>query len=318
MKIALLDDYFDRARDYADWDSVEFASIDFIDHHIADEDALIERLRPYDAVGLMRERTPFPESIINALPNLKLIVTSGKQNAAIDVRAASKRNIVVCGTPSPGHATAELAFLLIMALCRKLLPLVNGLQIDQQWQPVMGNDLRGKTLGILGLGRLGSQVASLGKAIGMHVVAWSTNLDRETCVDKGVEYVSKEALFEESDFVSIHLRLSERSRDLVTLTELQALGSKGYLVNTSRAEIINHQDLLTALDDGLIAGIATDVLTSEPASADDPIVNHPRSLVTPHIGYCTEETFRVFYSEMLNAFRAFNDGNPINVIEPKA
>ena len=318
MKIALLDDYYDRARDYADWDSVEFASIDFIDHHIADEDALIERLRPYDAVGLMRERTPFPESIINALPNLKLIVTSGKQNAAIDVRAASKRNIVVCGTPSPGHATAELAFLLIMALCRKLLPLVNGLQIDQQWQPVMGNDLRGKTLGILGLGRLGSQVASLGQAIGMRVVAWSPNLDRETCVGKGVEYVSKEALFEESDFVSIHLRLSERSRDLVTLTELQALGSKGYLVNTSRAEIIHHQDLLTALDDGLIAGIATDVLTSEPASADDPIVNHPRSLVTPHIGYCTEETFRVFYSEMLNAFRAFNDGNPINVIEPKA
>lgn len=318
MKIALLDDYYDRARDYADWDSVEFASIDFIDHHIADEDALIERLRPYDAVGLMRERTPFPESIINALPNLKLIVTSGKQNAAIDVRAASKRNIVVCGTPSPGHATAELAFLLIMALCRKLLPLVNGLQIDQQWQPVMGNDLRGKTLGILGLGRLGSQVASLGQAIGMRVVAWSTNLDRETCVEKGVEYVSKDALFEESDFVSIHLRLSERSRDLVTLTELQALGSKGYLVNTSRAEIIHHQDLLTALDDGLIAGIATDVLTSEPASADDPIVDHPRSLVTPHIGYCTEETFRVFYSEMLNAFRAFNDGNPINVIEPKA
>ena len=318
MKIALLDDYYDRARDYADWDSVEFASIDFIDHHIADEDELIERLRPYDAVGLMRERTPFPESIINALPNLKLIVTSGKQNAAIDVRAASKRNIVVCGTPSPGHATAELAFLLIMALCRKLLPLVNGLQIDQQWQPVMGNDLRGKTLGILGLGRLGSQVASLGQAIGMRVVAWSTNLDRETCVEKGVEYVSKEALFEESDFVSIHLRLSERSRDLVTLTELQALGSKGYLVNTSRAEIIHHQDLLTALDDGLIAGIATDVLTSEPASADDPIVDHPRSLVTPHIGYCTEETFRVFYSEMLNAFRAFNDGNPINVIEPKA
>lgn len=318
MKIALLDDYYDRARDYADWDSVEFASIDFIDHHIADEDALIERLRPYDAVGLMRERTPFPESIINALPNLKLIVTSGKQNAAIDVRAASKRNIVVCGTPSPGHATAELAFLLIMALCRKLLPLVNGLQIDQQWQRVMGNDLRGKTPGILGLGRLGSQVASLGQAIGMRVVAWSTNLDRETCVEKGVEYVSKDALFEESDFVSIHLRLSERSRDLVTLTELQALGSKGYLVNTSRAEIIHHQDLLTALDDGLIAGIATDVLTSEPASADDPIVNHPRSLVTPHIGYCTEETFRVFYSEMLNAFRAFNDGNPINVIEPKA
>lgn len=318
MKIAILDDYYDRAKSYADWDSVDFASIDFIDHHIPDESALIERLQPYDAVGLMRERTPFPESIINALPNLKLIVTSGKQNAAIDVKAAAKRNIVVCGTPSPGHATAELAFLLVMTLCRKLVPLVNGLQIDQQWQPVMGNDLRGKTLGILGLGRLGSQVAALGQAIGMRVVAWSTNLDPETCAEKGVEYVSKDALFEESDFVSIHLRLSERSRDLVTLKDLKALGSNGYLVNTSRAEIVNHEDLLTALDSGLIAGIATDVLTREPALADDPIVNHTRALVTPHIGYCTEETFRVFYSEMLNAFRAFNAGTPINVIEPKA
>lgn len=318
MKIAILDDYYDRAKSYADWDSVDFASIDFIDHHIPDESALIERLQPYDAVGLMRERTPFPESIINALPNLKLIVTSGKQNAAIDVKAAAKRNIVVCGTPSPGHATAELAFLLVMTLCRKLVPLVNGLQIDHQWQPVMGNDLRGKTLGILGLGRLGSQVAALGQAIGMRVVAWSTNLDPETCAEKGVEYVSKDALFEESDFVSIHLRLSERSRDLVTLKDLKALGSNGYLVNTSRAEIVNHEDLLTALDSGLIAGIATDVLTREPALADDPIVNHPRALVTPHIGYCTEETFRVFYSEMLNAFRAFNAGTPINVIEPKA
>ena len=318
MKIAILDDYYDRAKSYADWDSVNFANIDFIDHHIPDEDALIERLQPYYAVGLMRERTPFPETIINALPNLKLIVTAGKQNAAIDVQAAAARNIVVCGTPSPGHATAELAFLLVMTLCRKLVPLVNGLQIDHQWQPVMGNDLRGKTLGILGLGRLGSQVAALGQAIGMRVVAWSTNLDPETCAEKGVEYISKDALFEESDFVSIHLRLSERSRDLVTLKELKALGTNGYLVNTSRAEIVNHGDLLTALDDGLIAGIATDVLTREPALADDPIVNHPRALVTPHIGYCTEETFRVFYSEMLNAFRAFNAGTPINVIEPKA
>jgi len=318
MKIAILDDYYDRAASYADWNSIDFASINFIDHHIADESALIERLLPYDAVGLMRERTPFPKSIIDSLPNLKLIVTSGKQNAAIDVKAAAERNIVVCGTPSPGHATAELAFLLVMTLCRKLVPLVNGLQIDQQWQSVMGNDLRGKTLGILGLGRLGSQVAALGQAIGMRVVAWSTNLDPETCNEKGVEYVSKEALFERSDFVSIHLRLSERSRNLVTLKELSALGTTGYLVNTSRAEIVNHQDLITALDGGLIAGIATDVLTQEPPLADDPIVNHPRALVTPHIGYCTEETFRVFYSEMVNAFRAFHEGNPINVIEPKA
>lgn len=318
MKIAILDDYYQRARDYADWDSASFASIDFIDHHIANENDLVSALQSYDAVGVMRERTPFPKSLIDALPNLKLIVTSGKQNAAIDVAAAAAKGVTVCGTPSPGHATAELAFLLVMTLCRKLIPLVNGLKQDQQWQPVMGSDLRGKTLGILGLGRLGSQVAALGQAIGMDVVAWSANLDPVTCQQQGVEYVSKTELFERSDFVSIHLRLSERSRDLVTSQELNALGPDGYIVNTSRAEIIRYEDLLDALNQGSIAGLATDVLSNEPADTDDPILRHPRTLVTPHVGYCTEETFRVFYSEMLNAFKAFHRGEPINIIAPKA
>ncbi len=318
MKIAILDDYYQRARDYADWDSASFASIDFIDHHIANENDLVSALQSYDAVGVMRERTPFPKSLIDALPNLKLIVTSGKQNAAIDVTAAAAKGVTVCGTPSPGHATAELAFLLVMTLCRKLIPLVNGLKQDHQWQPVMGSDLRGKTLGILGLGRLGSQVSALGQAIGMNVVAWSANLDPVACQQQGVEYVSKTELFERSDFVSIHLRLSERSRDLVTSQELNALGPDGYIVNTSRAEIIRYEDLLDALNQGSIAGLATDVLSNEPADTDDPILRHPRTLVTPHVGYCTEETFRVFYSEMLNAFKAFHRGEPINVIAPKA
>ena len=318
MKIAILDDYYQRACDYADWDSASFASIDFIDHHIANENDLVSALQSYDAVGVMRERTPFPKSLIDALPNLKLIVTSGKQNAAIDVAAAAAKGVTVCGTPSPGHATAELAFLLVMTLCRKLIPLVNGLKQDHQWQPVMGSDLRGKTLGILGLGRLGSQVSALGQAIGMDVVAWSANLDPVACQQQGVEYVSKTELFERSDFVSIHLRLSERSRDLVTSQELNALGPDGYIVNTSRAEIIRYEDLLDALNQGSIAGLATDVLSNEPADTDDPILRHPRTLVTPHVGYCTEETFRVFYSEMLNAFKAFHRGEPINVIVPKA
>ena len=318
MKIAILDDYYQRARDYADWDSASFASIDFIDHHIANENDLVSALQSYDAVGVMRERTPFPKSLIDALPNLKLIVTSGKQNAAIDVAAAAAKGVTVCGTPSPGHATAELAFLLVMTLCRKLIPLVNGLKQDHQWQPVMGSDLRGKTLGILGLGRLGSQVSALGQAIGMDVVAWSANLDPVACQQQGVEYVSKTELFERSDFVSIHLRLSERSRDLVTSQELNALGPDGYIVNTSRAEIIRYEDLLDALNQGSIAGLATDVLSNEPADTDDPILRNPRTLVTPHVGYCTEETFRVFYSEMLNAFKAFRRGEPINVIVPKA
>lgn len=318
MKIAILDDFYSRASQYAAWDSAEFAHFDFFEHHIEDQATLIEALQSYDAVGLMRERTPFNAEMIKALPNLKLIVTSGKQNAAIDVAAASARGIIVCGTPSPGHATAELAFLLVMALCRKLIPLVNGLEQGNQWQPVMGGDLRGKTLGILGLGRLGSQVAALGKAIGMDVIAWSTNLESEVCAAQGVQYVTKAELFERSDFVSIHLRLSDRSKHLIGAPELQALGPRGYLVNTSRAEIIEPNALLAALNDGVIAGLATDVLDTEPADRQDPIVSHPRTLVTPHIGYCTEETFQVFYSEMLNAFKAFHAGAPINVIEAKA
>lgn len=318
MKIAILDDFYSRANQYADWDTADFATFDFFEHHIDDEASLINALQGYDAVGLMRERTPFTGAIIKALPNLKLIVTSGKQNAAIDVASANAQGVTVCGTPSPGHATAELAFLLVMALGRQLIPLVNGLQQDNLWQPVMGSDLRGKTLGILGLGRLGSQVAALGKAIGMHVIAWSTNLTPETCEDQGVQYVTKTELFERSDFISVHLRLSDRSKHLIGAPELQALGPRGYLVNTSRAEIIEPNALLAALNDGVIAGLATDVLVTEPADRQDPIVSHPRTLVTPHIGYCTEETFQVFYSEMLNAFKAFHAGAPINVIEAKA
>ena len=212
MKIAILDDYFSRAQYYADWGSSDDLNFTFFDSHVSDTHKLIEMLTPFDAVGLMRERTPFPKAIIDALPNLKLIVTSGKQNAAIDIEAASLRGITVCGTSSPGHATAEHAFMLIMMLCRQAIPLINGLKIDNVWQPVMGKDLRGKTLGIVGLGRLGSQVAKLGLTIGMEVIAWSSNLEAAQASAIDVTAVSKTELFSRSDFVSIHYKLSDRSR----------------------------------------------------------------------------------------------------------
>lgn len=314
MKIAILDDYFSRAQHYADWGSSDDLNFTFFDSHVSDTHKLIEMLTPFDAVGLMRERTPFPKAIIDALPNLKLIVTSGKQNAAIDIEAASLRGITVCGTSSPGHATAEHAFMLIMMLCRQAIPLINGLKIDNVWQPVMGKDLRGKTLGIVGLGRLGSQVAKLGLTIGMEVIAWSSNLEAAQASAIDVTAVSKTELFSRSDFVSIHYKLSDRSRGLIGEEELKLLGPEGHIVNTSRAEIIDQVALLRCLDDGSLGGLATDVYSEEPATNADKLVKHPRVLATPHVGYCTEETFTIFYQEMLAAFEAFEKGQPINII----
>ena len=314
MKIAILDDYFSRAQHYADWGSSDDLNFTFFDSNVSDTHKLIEMLMPFDAVGLMRERTPFPKVIIDALPNLKLIVTSGMRNAAIDLDAAKAKGVVVCGTSSPGHATAELAFMLIMMLCRRVMPLINGLKHNNVWQPVMGHDVRGKTLGIVGLGRLGTYVAKLGQAFGMNVIAWSSNLDANHANELGVQAVKKADLFTRADLVSIHYKLSDRSRGLIGEEELKLLGPDGHIVNTSRAEIIDQVALLRCLDDGSLGGLATDVYAKEPATNADKLVKHPRVLATPHVGYCTEETFTIFYQEMLAAFQAFEKGQPINII----
>ncbi|MAW57978.1 MAG: D-2-hydroxyacid dehydrogenase family protein [Oceanospirillales bacterium TMED33] len=314
MKIAILDDYFSRAQYYADWGSSDDLNFTFFDSHVSDTHKLIEMLTPFDAVGLMRERTPFPKVIIDALPNLKLIVTSGMRNAAIDLDAAKAKGVVVCGTSSPGHATAELAFMLIMMLCRRVMPLINGLKHNNVWQPMMGHDVRGKTLGIVGLGRLGTYVAKLGQAFGMNVIAWSSNLDANHANALGVQAVKKADLFTRADLVSIHYKLSDRSRGLIGEEELKLLGPEGHIVNTSRAEIINQAALLRCLDNGSLGGLATDVYAEEPATNADKLVKHPRVIATPHVGYCTEETFTIFYQEMLAAFEAYEKGQPINII----
>ncbi len=316
-KIAILDDYYQRAHAYADWSDANFARFEFFEHPFQSESELVEVLKSFKAVGLMRERTPFPKSLIEQLPDLELIVTTGKKNASIDVNAAAENGVTVCGTESPGHATAELAFLLIMALSRQLVPLTNSLQQQGQWQPVMGRDLRGQTLGILGLGRLGSQLAGFAKSMGMRVIAWSTNLTEQHCIDQNVEYVSRQALFEQADVVSIHLRHSDRTNAMVNEDDLKRLGGNGYIVNTSRAEIFDLDALRSALDNNIIAGAATDVFPVEPATKDQWIVNHPKILATPHVGYCTEETFKVFYQQMLEAFQGFYSGAPVRLIPPR-
>lgn len=317
MRIAILDDFNDLARQFGDWDALAPAEVTFFSDHLDKPEALVERLKSFDAVGLMRERTPMPREVIAQLPLLKLIITTGKVNAAIDMAAAQEHGITVCGTNSPGHATAELAFLLVMAQARRLLPNAFDLQQDDRWQTQLGQDCRGKTLGILGLGRLGAQVAKLGQTIGMKVVAWSQNLTPQACAELGVEWVDKAALFERSDFVSVHLRLSERTRSLVGAPELAGLGPAGYLVNTSRAEIVDQQALLAALDAHTLGGIATDVYVTEPAThANERLIGHPRALCTPHLGYVTQETYEIFYTEMVEGLGAWLKGTPIRVLTP--
>jgi phosphoglycerate dehydrogenase-like enzyme len=312
--IAILDDYQKVALRMADWWKLQQNHGLTVFHEpFPDEGAAASALVGFDVVCLMRERTPFPRSLIERLPNLRLIVTAGHRNAAIDVAAASERNILVSGTDSPGHATAELAMGLILALARNLQAESQAMRAGR-WQTTLGQDLRGKTLGILGLGRLGEQMARFGGAFGMKVIAWSENLTVERCEQCGAEKVGKDELFRQADFLSIHTRLSPRTRGLVGERELGLMKSTSYLVNTSRGPIVDEPALLAALRSGRIAGAALDVYDVEPLPADHPLRAEPKALLTPHLGYVTEETYRAFYGGMVTAIEAWLAGEPINLI----
>jgi phosphoglycerate dehydrogenase-like enzyme len=312
--IAILDDYPKVALQLADWSKLQQNHRLTVFHEpFPDESAAARALVDFDVVCLMRERTPFPRSLIERLPNLRLIVTAGHRNAAIDVAAASERNILVSGTDSPGHATAELAMGLILALARHLQLEAQAMRAGR-WQTTLGQDLRGKTLGLLGLGRLGEQMARFGRAFGMKVIAWSENLTVERCEQCGAEKVAKDELFRRADFLSIHTRLSPRTRGLVGERELGLMKRTSYLVNTSRGPIVDEAALLSALRFGRIAGAALDVYDVEPLPADHPLRGEPKALLTPHLGYVTEETYRAFYGGMVAAIEAWLDGKPINLI----
>jgi phosphoglycerate dehydrogenase-like enzyme len=316
MRVAVLDDYQGVAEDLADWTRLppEVILSVFRDR-ISDQDRLVERLLPFDILCLMRERTPMPVSLMARLPNLKLIVTSGMRNAAIDVEAAVKRGVVVSGTESPGHATAELAMGLILALARGIVP-ENRAMMEGGWQRGLGRDLKGATLGVIGLGRLGAQVAAMGRAFGLEVVAWSENLTEARCAEVGVAYRTKEQLLAEADFLTIHLRLSPRTRGLVGAGELARMKADAYLINTSRGPIVDWQALLEALAAGRPAGAALDVYDEEPLAADHPLRRSEKLLLTPHIGYVTRETYRIFYAQTLEAVLAFLEGRPIRILQP--
>lgn len=314
VKVAVLDDYQQVAAGCADWSSLA-ADVEFLHGYPGGEEALADALAGYDVIVAMRERTPFQRSLLERLPDLRLLITTGMRNAAIDISAANELGVTVCGTQSPGHATAELAFGLILALARGI-PTESESVRSGGWQVGLGRDLRGATLGVIGLGRLGAQVAAFGQAFGMTVIAWSANLTSERATAVGVGSVPKDVLLTMSDFVSIHLKLSDRTRSLIGAAEFAGMKPSAYLVNTSRGPIVEETALLAALRAEQIAGAALDVFNQEPLALDHPFRSEPKLLLTPHIGYVTRETYSIFYGQAVEDIAAWSSGDPVRTLSP--
>ncbi len=314
LRVAVLDDYQQVARRFGPWERLPQGSEVAVFHdHLAEQDAVIRRLLPFEVVVAMRERTPFPRAVLAAVPNLRLLVTTGMGNAAIDLAAAHEHGVTVSGTGGVAPATAELTWGLILALARHI-PEEDRNVRSGDWQRTVGVDLAGRTLGVIGLGNLGKRVAAVGMAFGMDVVAWSQNLTPGAAAVVGVHAVAKEDLLRRADIVTIHLRLSERTRGLLGDAELRLLKPTALLVNTSRGPVVEEAALLAALREGRIAGAGLDVYDVEPLPADHPLRTAPRTVLTPHLGYVTEATYEVFYRDAVDDIVAFAGGAPIRVL----
>jgi phosphoglycerate dehydrogenase-like enzyme len=312
MRIAILDDYQHVALASADWSRLGAEEVTPFHGHISDSGDLVAALRPYDVIVAMRERTPFDAERLRALPSLRLLVTTGMANASIDVETAQSLGVTVCGTRGSATSTAELTWALILSLVRHI-PEENRRMRAGGWQESVGLGLHGRTLGIVGLGRQGKAVATIGLAFGMRVLAWSQHLGDSSGMD-GVTAVSKQVLFTESDVVSVHYKLGPRSAGLVGAAELASMKPGAYLVNTSRGPIVDTGALLSALRSGTIAGAALDVYDEEPLPADHPLRSAPRTVLTPHLGYVTDDGFRTFYEDVVSDIEAFQAGSPARVI----
>ncbi|WP_245615332.1 D-2-hydroxyacid dehydrogenase family protein [Muricoccus aerilatus] len=306
-RIAVLDDFGAAAHAAADWSGLP---VTFFPDHMAEEAALAERLAGFDAVVLIRERTPFPASLIARLPDLRLVVTTGAKNRLLDLAALGARGIAACGTPSLDTPTVEMTWALILSLARRV-PFEDAALRVGQWQTGPGRSLQGATLGVVGLGKLGRQVATLGRAFGMEVIAWSSNLTEDAAADAGVRRVEKAALLAAADIVTLHLVLSERSRNTLGAAELAAMRPGALLVNTARAGLVDQAALLVALESGHLGGAAIDVHDIEPMPPDHPLLRAPRTILTPHLGYVTAENYRLYFQGAVAALRAFEAGRPL-------
>ena len=314
VQIAVIDDWQDVASDVVDWSVLDgLGEVTFEHDYPADNATLAERLGRYQVICVMRERTRFDEDLLKRLPHLKLLVTGGMRNAALDMQAAARLGIKVCGTDSYKHAAPELTWALIMAATRNLVNEANALR-DGHWQQGLGGDLHGKTLGILGLGSIGQRVAQFGQVFGMRVIAWSENLTAERAEQAGVMYVSKQELFEQSDVLSVHLVLSERSRGLVDAQALGWMKPTSLLVNTARGPIVDEAALIKALQKQQIAGAALDVFEQEPLPAMHPFRTLDNVLATPHVGYVSRQNYEQFFSQMIEDIQAWAAGEPVRLL----
>jgi phosphoglycerate dehydrogenase-like enzyme len=315
-RCAILDDYQNVALNVTDWSKVAGdLDIKVFNQHLGGADNVIKALQGFPIVCAMRERTAFPRAVIEKLPDLKLLITTGARNASIDVAAAKERGIIVCSTPSVGSPTAGIAIGLMLELTRRIGYENARMKAGVPWQSTIGIDLEGMTLGVLGLGKLGTRTATIAKAFGMKVIAWSQNLTAEKCAAAGVDYVGKEDLFRRADFITIHLVLSARTRSLVGASEFALMKPTAYIINTSRGPIIDEAALLTALREKRIAGAGLDVFDVEPLPIDHPLRKMDNVVLTPHLGYVALQNYRAYFAGVVEDIRAFLDGKPIRVLE---
>jgi D-3-phosphoglycerate dehydrogenase len=315
LRCAILDDYQNVVLKVADWSKLK-GDVEFtvFNEHLGGPDKVIAALQGFQIVVAMRERTGFPKQVIEALPDLKLLISTGLRNASIDVEAAKARGITVCGTPSFGSPTSGIAIGLMLELTRHIGYENARLHAGATWQSTIGFDLEGMTLGILGLGKLGVRTANIAKAFGMKVIAWSQNLTPEKCQEAGVGYVSKDDLFRQSDFVTVHVVLSQRSRGIVGAREIGLMKPTAFLINTSRGPIVDEAALLAALRDKKIGGAGLDTFDIEPLPLDHPLRKLDNAVITPHLGYVSEQNYRHYFAGAVEDIRAFLDGKPVRVM----
>jgi D-3-phosphoglycerate dehydrogenase len=315
LRCAILDDYQNVVLKVADWSKLkDEIDIKVFQDHLGGPDQVIAALQDFEIVVAMRERTGFPKQVIEALPKLKLLITTGARNASIDTEAAKARGITVCGTGSFGSPTSGIAIGLMLELTRHIGYENARLHAGAVWQSTIGPDLDGMTLGVLGLGKLGTRTANIARAFGMKVIAWSQNLTAEKCQEAGVGYVTKDDLFRQSDFITIHVVLSQRSRGLVGAREFGLMKPSAYLINTSRGPIVDEAAMLAALREKKIAGAGLDVFDTEPLPLDHPLRKMDNVVITPHLGYVSEQNYRAYFAGVVEDIRGFLDGKPVRAM----